>query len=169
MCELILSTRWCNWTLSEGHFAMLETPCCSVKETSMSFFHALWCHNEILPYTIVWPYCGHLQLHIQFWSLDQLGDSLIQLTIAMNLKDSHFKFHKQNQDAKVSSSRSKWSFFSLLMITRTFGGGQCVKKLRIWGYYFFFTCYPYVIFYFGLIWKGLALLIIPNYLLFHTV
>ena len=32
----------------------------------------------------------------------------------------------------------------------------------IGGYYFFFlTCYNYVIFYFGLIDKGLALLIIP--------
>ena len=41
------------------------------------------------------------------------------------------------------------------------------------GYYFyffiFFTCYHYVNFYFGLITKGVALLIIPNYLLFHTL
>ena len=61
-------------------------------------------------------------------------------------------------------------------------GGQCVKKLRIYvrtttilyggitfKSLFFFTCYHYVIFYFGLIEKGLALLIIPNYLLFHTL
>ena len=59
--------------------------------------------------------------------------------------------------------------------------GQCVKKLKIqvrtttilYGGItfnsFFFTCYHYVIFYFGLIKNGFALLIIPNYLLFHTL
>ena len=31
------------------------------------------------------------------------------------------------------------------------------------------TCYHYVIFYFELIEKGLALLMIQNYLLFHTL
>ena len=43
----------------------------------------------------------------------------------------------------------------------------------MWGYYFhyflFFTSYRYIIIYFGLIEKGLALLKIPIYLLFHTV
>jgi hypothetical protein len=43
----------------------------------------------------------------------------------------------------------------------------------IQGYYFqfsfFFTCYHYVNFYFGLIEKGVALLIVPDYLLFHTL
>ena len=61
------------------------------------------------------------------------------------------------------------------------GGGVSVLKFKGIGannHYFiggitlnshlFFTCYHYVIFYFGLIEKGLALLIIPNYLLFHT-
>ena len=40
------------------------------------------------------------------------------------------------------------------------------------GWYFFqlfFTCYHYVIVYFGLIEKGLALLIISNHLLCHTL
>ena len=54
-------------------------------------------------------------------------------------------------------------------------GGQCVKKLMIYvwtttilyggitfNFLTFFTCYHYVIFYFGLIEKGLALLIISN-------
>ena len=34
---------------------------------------------------------------------------------------------------------------------------------------FHFTCYHYVIFYFGLIKKGLASLTIPNYLFSHTL
>ena len=59
-------------------------------------------------------------------------------------------------------------------------GGYCIKKQ---GYRceqplfytgvllsnFFFTCYHYVNFYFRLIKKGVVLLIILNYLLFHTL
>ena len=41
--------------------------------------------------------------------------------------------------------------------------------LSIFLFLFLFTCYHSVVFYFGLIEKGLALLIIPNYLLFHTL
>ena len=59
--------------------------------------------------------------------------------------------------------------------------GECVKKVRIYVRtttnlyrgitfkFFFSTCYHHIISYFGLIEKGLALLIIPNYLLFHTL
>ena len=36
--------------------------------------------------------CGHFQLHRQFWPLDQIKNYLIQLAIAMNHDDCHFKF-----------------------------------------------------------------------------
>ena len=65
------------------------------------------------------------------------------------------------------------------VIRQHLGGGSVCSKVKdigannhyyIGGYYFFFTCYHYVLFYFnGLIEKGLALLIIPNYLLVHTL
>ena len=30
----------------------------------------------------MWPYCGHFQLHVQLWPLDQIGNHLTQLAIA---------------------------------------------------------------------------------------
>ena len=36
-------------------------------------------------------YCGHFQLHMQFWPLHQTKNYLIQLVI-VNHEDCHFKF-----------------------------------------------------------------------------
>ena len=58
----------------------------------------------------MWLYFGHFQIYRHFQQLDQLQSCLIHLAIAMNPKDCHFKFQNCNSDAKVKSSKWRFSY-----------------------------------------------------------
>lgn len=47
-------------------------------------------------------------LHKKVWALDQIVNRLLQLAIAMNRKDCHFKIRNWSGDAKVIRVQSDW-------------------------------------------------------------
>ena len=57
----------------------------------------------------MWPFCRDFQLHMQFWRLDWIIDSFIQLAIA-NHEDCHFRYPNWNFARCKNNRRSKWSF-----------------------------------------------------------
>ena len=52
----------------------------------------------------MWPYCGHFQLHRQFWSLNWIGNCWLNRFV--NYKDCCFKFQRWSSAAKVIGGQS---------------------------------------------------------------